>query len=304
MSESVPRELQAAAAIANQLGNEIDCCLRLLKFGVELLSSRTNGSGDGLRQDTVITASGLYVKATTSFAASVQLCKAGLDRSAMPVNRSLFETALTLAFLLRRRVSLYLFNDSKTKPRTPVALHGKKLTTSFRTELYAAWCALMDDKKVQRFTKTAGIKRRGTKLQRLSMMIERPYFDAVGPHWEAALRKSNTCSGLSIENLAKSIGEPYRLWHGLVYSSDSQHVHQSDVIQFLNADIRTGVFTPRWSTSPEEIRSSLHKAATLYVQCIIELIRRLCFPESAAETVRKFSQELREWSLGGHENSV
>lgn len=92
--------------------------------------------------------------------------------------------------------------------------------------------------------------------------------------------------------------DPYRLWHGLVYSSDSQHVHQSDVIQFLDVDISTGVFSPRWFTSLEEVRATLHKAAFLYLQSMIEMSRRMWFEESVSERIRQYSSDLREWSIG------
>lgn len=295
MSSILPHETEIVRAIARELASEFEFCEELLSFGVNLPQTKRDLHEGRLRHDTVVTAIGLYVKATTSFRAAIHLCRIGCDRNALPINRSLFENSVNLAFLLRRRVSLYQFNDSTAKPRTPVNLHGKKLSTDFRTDLYNAWCILMDEKKVRRFARTPGIKRSGKKLGKQIAALYRPYVDSIGPDWEKAIKGANTCVGLPIEHFASSLGSHFRLWYGLVYSSDSQHVHQSDLIQFLDADEQSGVFSPRWFTSPDEIRTTLHKSALIYFGCICELQKRFRFGTEADKQLLKFSQGLKSW---------
>lgn len=298
MSDILPCETEIVRTIATELASELDFCECLLAFGVNLPQTKTDLHEGSLRHDTVVTAIGLFAKATTSFRATLHLCRIGCDRNALPVNRSLFETCLNLAFLIRRRVSLNQYNESKVKPRTPVNLHGKKLTTAFRTDLYNAWCILMDEKNVRRLTRMPGIKRRGKSLDKRIAAVQRPYVDAIGPAWEKEIRSANTCVGLSIENFAASLGDPFRRWHGLVYSSDSQHVHQLDMLQFLDADELTGAFSPRWFTSPDEIRTTMQKAAVLYLGCLCEIQKRFRFGPKADREIRAFSQELQNWGSG------
>jgi hypothetical protein len=297
MPEIVPNEGQVLKAIPTLLFDEFDCAKRLLAFGVSLPTTKGDLHNGSLRHDTVVTAIALYTKAMTSFRASIHLCEFGADRNALPINRSLFETSVNLAFLIRQRVNLYQFNDnSKTKPKTPVNLHGKKLTTEFRTDLFNAWSILMSEKNVRRYSSTPGVKMAGRRLQQQIDEMERPYVDAIGADWEKALRKTNTCVGLSIKDFASSLGNAFRLWYGLVYSSDSQHVHQSDMIEFLNCD-SDGTFSSRWFTTPDEVRTTLHKSFVISLGCIEELNKRFRFGDEAKKHIRRFGEELRSWNL-------
>jgi hypothetical protein len=297
MTEILPNENQVLEKIPQLLGNEFDCAKRLLDFGVRLLSEKNLHQGS-LRHDTVITAIALYTKAMTSFRASIHLCEIGCDRNALPVNRSLFETGVNLAFLIKLRVSLYRFNDNSTAiPKTLVDLHGKKLTTDFRTDLYNAWNILMSEKNVDRYCSTPGVKRAGQRLKKTIDTMERPYVDTIGVDWEKKIKSSNTCSGLSIKDFASSLGSAYRLWHGLVYSSDSQHVHQSDMSEFLECNEANDTFWPRWFTSPDQVRTTLHKAALISLGCIEELNKRFKFGKTAKAKIHEFGEELRSWNL-------
>ena len=298
MPELLPNENQVLEAIPKLLSNEFDCAKRLLAFGVSLPTTKGDLHQGSLRHDTVVTAIALFTKAMTSFRASIHLCEIGCDRNATPVNRSLFETSVNLAFLTRQRVTLYQFNDkNNTKPKTPVCLHGKKLTAEFRTDLYNAWNILMSEKNVRSYSSTPGVKRTGRRLQKEIDDLERPYVDVIGAEWEETLRRGNTCAGLSIKDFASSLGRAYRLWYGLVYTNDSQHVHQSDMTDFLDCDEATAMFSPRWFTTPEQIRTALHKAALIALGCIQELNKRFKFGKEAKDSIRDFGRELRLWDL-------
>lgn len=298
MSELLPNENQVLESIPHLLAEEFDCAKRLLRFGVSLPTTKNDLHQCSLRHDTVVSALALYTKAMTSFRASIHLCEIGCDRNTLPVNRSLFETSVNLAFLIRHRVTLYHFNDgSKTKPKTPLNLHGKKLTTDFRTDLYNAWNILMSEKNIRRYSSTPGVKRAGRKLQKRIDGIERPYVDTVGVDWEKAIRGKNTCTGLSIKDFSSSLGSVFQLWYGLVYSSDSQHVHQSDMTDFLECNEATAVFSPRWFTTPDHVRLTLHKAAVISLGCIETLNKRFRFGDEAKDRICKFGDELRTWNL-------
>lgn len=116
MSNILPQETEIVRAIERTLAPEFKSCEKLLAFGVNLPQTKRDLHVGRLRHDTVVTALGLYVKATTSFRAAIHLCRIGCDRNALAINRSLFENCVNLAFIVRRRVSLYQFNDSSAKP--------------------------------------------------------------------------------------------------------------------------------------------------------------------------------------------
>ena len=155
----------------------------------------------------------------------------------------------------------------------------------------------MSDKNIRRYSSTPGVKRAGRRLQKKIDAMHRPYVDTIGADWEKTIKKSNTCSGLSIKDFASSLGSAYRLWHGLVYSSDSQHVHQSDMTEFLECDEANGTFSPRWFTSPDQVRTTLHKAVLISLGCIDELNKRFKFGETAKANIHNFGKELRSWNL-------
>lgn len=298
MPNILPDESKVLKAIPKLLANEFACAHRLLAFGVSIPTAKDNLHLGSLRHDTVVTAVALYTKAMTSFRASMHLCQIGCDRNALPVNRSLFETSVNLSFLIRQRVTLYQYNDnSKANPKTSVNLHGKRLTTEFRTDLYNAWNILMSEKNVRRYSSTPGVKRAGRRLQKTIDQLIRPYVDAIGTDWEKAIRGSNTCVGLSIKDFASSLGSAHRLWHGLVYSSDSQHVHQSDMTDFLDCNEATTTFSPRWFTCPDQVRMTLHKAAVISLGCIEEFNKRFRLGDSAKKRIHEFGKELRSWNL-------
>jgi hypothetical protein len=129
----LPGEAKLRRTVVADLGAEFAFCGKVLSFGVDLPDPAVINQRR-LKADTVTAAIGLYTKACLSYKGIVGLCEAGLDRTAAPVNRSLFETLLNLTFLLRRRVSLYTF-DFARKSKTPLNLFGKKLNTEFRTDL-------------------------------------------------------------------------------------------------------------------------------------------------------------------------
>lgn len=292
--EVIPNELNVRQAIEQQLAAELACVHDLLRFGVSLPSTKDLHANE-FPHDTVVTAAALFIKACLSFRAVVELCEAGLDRSAMPLSRSLFETALNLVFLIRRRVSLYQFNDSKKKPKTPWPLLGKTLTPEFRTALYNAWCVLREEKDVEAWKRTPGLKREGKRLANNLDGLERPYVDIIGTAWEERIKNANTCTGLSIENLAASLSLHLRKWYRTIYSGDSKSVHQSDMLNYLDVDESSGTFFPRWHTSPKEIGQALLRASTIYLCCVEEMNKRFRFGEQVEERIKGFADALNAW---------
>ena len=290
----LPHETSIQTAIARLLKQELNCASNLLTFGISLMGKKDLHQVH-LPHDSVVTAVGLFVKASISFRAIIHLCAAGLDRSAMPVSRSLFETSLNLTFLIRRRVVLYQFNDSKRKPRTKWELFGKRLSPRFRTALYNAWCVLKDEKMANDQSRTPGLKRAGRRFRKKLDEVVRPYVDDIGSDWESRIKGKNTCVGLSISDFAASLGNNFQRWHRIVYALDSQSVHQTDMLNYLTANEETAAFSPRWHSSPQEVKEALHKASVTYHCCVDELNRRFDFGKNETDAIKQFSDSLLRW---------
>jgi hypothetical protein len=291
----LPGEGEARGFVQRDLGDGLHTTGELLTFGLSLPSSR-DLYGVGLPPDTVGTATALFIKGCISFRAVIHLCEAGLDRSALPISRSLFETCLNLTFLLRRRIKLWQFKDSKANPKTPWPLFGKKLTPGFRTALLNAWNILKDEKAAAAGERTPGLKRLGRRIQKSLASAPRPYVGQIGPDWETRIRGANTCVGLTIADFAASLGEPFRRWHASVYPRESASVHLSDVAAYLEADTMTGAMTPRWFTSAAEVFQALEKAAMIYSCCVESMHDRFQFGEEAAERLKALVRAIKSWN--------
>jgi len=295
LASVLEQEKRAAAndgEFAKKLSTQLNLADALLDFGMKLPGQKDLHS-TSFPRDSVVTVIGLFTKANVTFRSIIVLCNQGLDRPATALSRSLFETLLNLAFLTRKRVSLNIFNDSKAKPKTPVPLHGKKLTPEFRLALFNAWCLLRDNKMVDNWKRTPGLKRHGQRTQKKLTRLDKSYIDAIGPEWAKDIKK-NTCVGLDIVHFAASLGPVYHQWYRSVFATDSSFVHQSDIPSYLDIT-EDGNFTPRIYTSAEQVSGVLHRSAMLYLGCIEEMNKRFRFGDEAVKSITEFGQRLKNW---------
>lgn len=269
--------------LAQRLSKQIAVASDLLEFGLKLPAEKDLHSVKFPR-DSVVTVVALFTKAHVTFQAIVVLCADRLERPATALNRSLFETLINLAFLTRKRVTLSIFNDSKRTPKSPWPLHGKTLTPEFRLTLFNAWSILRDEKSVEGWRRTPGLKQHGRRTSKRSAQIDRSYANAIGPDWEKAIKNKNTCVGLDIANFAASLGPVFRRWYRSVYAQDSAFIHQSDATSYLELT-KDGNFAPRLFTSAKEVSGVLHRAAVLYLGCIDELNKRFRFGSMARNRI-------------------
>lgn len=277
----------------DDLPEHLSSAKALLDFGMAMPAHKDLHSIKFPR-DAVVTVMALFTKAHVTFRAIIILCEQGLERPATALNRSLFETLTNLAFLVRQKVTLYRFNDNKAKPRTPVPLHGKALTAELRLALFNAWSVLRDEKALDGWKRTPGLKRQGHQIAKRVQPFERAYVDAIGSDWEKSIRSQNTCVGLSIADFAASLGPIFRRWHRSVYAGDSSFIHQSDTMSYL-AVTDDGNFSPRIFTSAQVVSGVLLRAATLYLGCGEELNKRFRFGPDAAAKIKEFGERLRNW---------
>ena len=282
----LPWESEFATCLRSQLAEEFALARNLLRLAV-LLPGTKDLRNSSLPHDSVVTVLGIYVKATITFRAIIHLCEAGLDRSALPLSRSLFENCLNLSFLVRRKVSLFQFSDNRSKPKSPLPLHGKALTPAFRTALYNAWCLLKDERNVEGWVKTPGLKRSGQRASQRLSQAEMPYLIQIGPSWEKLIKKSNTCCGIGIADFAASMGGFYPAWYRTIYAGESQSVHQSDMFNYLEFNEEDASFSPRWFTSYVLVKGTLIRAAMIFNQCIREMHNRFRYDKESISLVQQ-----------------
>ena len=296
---ALPDETKVKRAIAAILSDELAYSRKVLAFGIDVPDPVVINQRR-LKADTVTVAIGLYAKACLSYKGIIHLCEVGLDRTAAPVSRSLFETLLNLTFLLRRRVVLYQFDfatQKKTPKKTPLNLFGKKLDTQFRTDLYCAFCELRDQKMVGQWPKTPGLKRTGKSAHKRLSALPQSYVPALGTDWEKRLKENNTCAGLSIADYAASLGKAFYMLYRSVYAMDSHSVHQRDSLAYVEIDDAVTNISPRWYTSPDEVRDALQMASLMFVGCMEQLNRRLRFGQDVTDRISEFANALKDWSL-------
>jgi hypothetical protein len=290
----LPNERRVKQSIRQLLEGELEKCYQLLDLGIGLPAPEKFNRSQ-IAADALVMMVGLYTKACLSYRSVIHLCEAGLDRSAASINRSLLETLLNLAFLARRKVSLYHFNNGK---RTPVDLHGKKLTPEFRTVLYCAYCLIRDKAMFGHWATTPGLKRTGKYAHSKLSGLSHPHILALGPDWEKQLGKNpTTCAGIPIKDFAESLGKHFLALYRSIYAVDSQNVHQSDAFDYVEVDDACNHFEPKWHTSPDKVRWALRQASMVFLGCVIELEKRFRFGDKIRQQIKVVDQDLRNWTM-------
>ena len=264
---------------------------QLLAFGMTLPMTKDLHSIKYPR-DAVVTTVALFTKAHVTFRSIIVLCKNGLDRPATALTRSLFETMLNLAFLLRKQVSLHRFHPGQANPKTALNLHGERLTPEFRHALFNTWSLLRDEKTIANWQTTPGIKQRGKRVLKKLTQLDRSYMDTISSAWQQSIKGSNTCTGLSVFDFAASLG--FQKWYRTIYAGDSAFVHQSDVVSYLS-NTRDGDFAPRLFMDARDVSGVLLHGATLYFCCIHEMHKRFRFGQKADKPIQKFEMRLTKW---------
>lgn len=179
---------------------------------------------------------GLYTKMCKQYRSIHALCELGLTDDAEILVRTMFETCLSVLFLLRKRAIL---RHGKRLPPKPI---GGQFSVSFRAELYTADQALQLDKRVRDWLSTTRLKRNGKRLECVATDWVDTARKAVGDDWLKWLKTGSTF-GLSIEIMAKNLG--MGIWYSAVYRPQSAKVHAADADQHLESDDFLPVITPK-----------------------------------------------------------
>lgn len=196
------------------------------------------------------------------------LCELGQADGAQVICRTMFETYLTVTFIVRQSVRLrYMNSNSK------VDLFGKKLTRDFRANLFIAHGVLQYEKNLENMQGVAGLKKHAKKQQKdrpanYSAMVAR-----IGTDWKKQLRTSATCAGLSVADLSHSLNATR--WYRAIYSDQSSNIHNTDSSLYL--ELSESGSTPNicLQSLAEDVKLSLWLGSVLMLLSRSELSRLL-----------------------------
>jgi Family of unknown function (DUF5677) len=177
----------------------------------------------------------MSVKATRQFRSVIELCERGEAVDGAIIARSMFETALAVAFVLKPRFEPSKF-DEKGKVKKTIKVPGVTLTCEFRALLFAAHQVLQPERSAAKHADRPGLKRHSKRMARIAANFggAQLYKNAIGPEWTKILKSPPfTYSGLSIANLARSLGRTFPKWYDTVYGSQSEHVHAADMLHHM-----------------------------------------------------------------------
>ncbi|MSR57296.1 MAG: hypothetical protein EXS05_06460 [Planctomycetaceae bacterium] len=256
MDIQFPYEDAVRVALQQRLSTYFDVAGRLLRFWLEM------DKDSGLERSTLPpivlrVALAMNVRACRQFRSVIELCERGEAVDAAIIARSMFETAQVMAFVLRPRVVPRKF-DSRGKVEKRLFVPGVKFTREFRAALYVAHHAFEPERFAGRHRMRPGMKRIARRMKALSQQsnIIAEWTAKIGQGWRDLLMQHPfTYSGLSIANLARSLGKPFPRWYDTVYGPQSEHVHPADLAHHIEIDADAST-KPRWHEPVEETRQT------------------------------------------------
>lgn len=124
--------------------------------------------------------------------------------------------------------------------------------------------------------------------------IGKTYKDELGSHWTKILfHQPWTYSGLSISNLARSLGGPFPRWYDVVYGRQSEHVHPGDMWHHMEM-LEDGSTRPTWHGAIEEVRGTLETAIAMFYANIGMLEEHIDCGGRVSTALHAFHREYRE----------
>lgn len=223
---------------------------------------------------------GLLTKAAKQARSVLILAEKGFGQDANSLARGMLETALATAFVLRKEIAL-------TKGGKPIdAVAGQEFDSRFRARLYLANIAFERARTAREWQKVQGLET-ALSPDTIGALEEREKLaqEIIGPEWADRLKKGKSFSGLSVKDMAASLG--LEQTYAVAYRSGSWSVHAADVDQFIDINLEDG---PAVNLAPgiALVRESLVSATISLVMCLSFFDERLSVgAEVAALRLRK-----------------
>jgi hypothetical protein len=170
---------------------------------------------------------GFVAKACRQYRGIIALAEIGLGDVAQSNGRMFLETMLTAEFMMRPTVTLKRNNNPL--PDVPDC----PLTRLHRTKLYLAHDALSTQKTLQGMAGSGDSRHPDAdRVVGLAESYAKECCDEIGPEWTERLKKSKSCSGVNIYELADSLGLAH-VYHAF-YRPANAGVHGSDASRHID----------------------------------------------------------------------
>lgn len=273
MKIQFPDEQVVRTEIENQLCEYFDFSKRLLRFWLDT-DKDVGFEKSNLPIAVLSVALSMSVKACRQFRSVIELCERGEAADASIVARSMFETAMVIAFVLKPRFSPNEFDNTGKKKKSKKKMRpvvSKNLSRELRAALYLTRQAIDPAKFAERHRNRPGMKLEAKKRRKLvnSSGVITQYEKIIGTQWMSILMSPSTFtySGLSISHLAQSLGAPFPKWYFTIYDPQSSHVHAVDSLHHMQLD-GMATTTPRWQDTISDARVALLTSIAMFYTAI------------------------------------
>jgi hypothetical protein len=170
--------------------------------------------------------------------------------SATILSRTLFETLLAVAFLVKKDIRI-IVEPVRPKPGSPPATTAKYvakirskgvkrtrkhlLSYKLRMLLFQAYDYFWLQKAgLNSLAKHPGMFGKVRQFKRtLDPALLQGYEHAIGPEWTYILKNSDNYAGLSVPDRARMAGKSFLRWYEALYPSQSRAVHGIDIHHHL-----------------------------------------------------------------------
>jgi hypothetical protein len=259
-----PGETELRCEIQSRLAGHFDFARRLLRFWMETDKDR------GLERSRLApivlrVALSTSVKACRQFRSVIELCNRGEAADGATIARAMFETALVVGFVLKPRFTPREY-DKTGKVKKTIVVPGFKLTREMRATLFLAHQVFQPERFVAMHKSRPGMVREAQRMARSAANDKNiaDYRAEIGPGWsDILMSRPYTYSGLSLANLARSLGQVFPQWYGHIYGSQSEHVHAADSRHHFQMD-QEETTLPRWHETIEHVRTTLGTAIAMF----------------------------------------
>jgi hypothetical protein len=193
----------------------------------------------------------LDIQACRLYRSVIEECRRCEAFNASILARTLFETTLGVAFLLKKDVRIIVepVCPKGAPPGTPPSKFAAKarskgikrtrkhlLSREFRAKLFLAYDFFSrEGRGIDSIGKIPGYHHKAKKLRRsLDQKAKGEYEREIGPEWSFILQRSHNYSGLSVKDLARVLHPAFLRWYETVYHFQSCAAHAIDFLRHID----------------------------------------------------------------------
>jgi len=224
----------------------------------------------------------LTTQACRLYRSIIDECRRSEGLCANVLARSLYETLISLRFVLKRSLRIIIAPSSpgaltyvaRAPSRNNRAIGNASLTREHRARLYLLHVQF----ESERLLRKCGATPRSQRALRLKRLRSDPAAQTartameqfVGPEWLYVLgHEPHTYSGLSIESLARLVGPNRRIdqWYAGHYHIETGKIHAAAVHRHTRIGSDSGI-EPSLYSPVDEIRNTIQIAAAMLLACL------------------------------------